>query len=966
MGSDNQSDAVKNEQENNSHRDAPLSVVGIGSSAGGLEALTQFFKAMPMKSGLAFVLVSHLDPRHNSMLPELLQNQTKMKVRQVADNMQVFANQVYVIPPDKDLAILNNTLQLLDRKKTDGPHRPIDVFFRSLARDQGTRAVGIVLSGTGTDGTLGIKAIKAESGLIIVQDSDSAKFDGMPANARATGLVDHILPPEKMPEYLLQYVRYHNKRFMEKSCVQDDRADRALHKIFILIRTVTGHDFSLYKKNTVFRRIERRMYVHQIYTIDEYVDYLRESEREVSILFKELLIGVTSFFRDPEAFLLLKEKYLFNLLQSKPDGYPFRIWVPGCSSGEEVYSIAIVVQECIEALGRNLRVQLFGTDLDEEAISVARAGIYLNSISIDVDPKRLEKFFVKINDHYQIKKSIREMVVFAEQNVIKDPPFTKLDMLCCRNLLIYFGSTLQEKLLPIFHYSLKPGGILLLGTSENIGRFANHFTLLDKKWKIFERCSDLGGIKRPLEFPQLKPLDRLPDENLGVTAKVSSDAGTVKLLKAILSQSKVPVCVVVDDKAEMIYAHGRTGRFLEPAEGEASSNILKMARPGLKAGLTNAIHKMSSERTEVVIKNLRVKSEGISQDINLIVRPLPQIQSGLRGLMLIIFDEIAGKKGKKVSQSSIETKTAKNLDLKRLEDELETSNEGLKSTNEELQSTNEELETSKEELQSLNEESSTVNSELQTRIDELVSANDDIKNLLDATDIATIFLDNDLNIRRFTPLIGKFFHLTPSDVGRSIEHFASTLKDVDIREYAGKVLKTLEKYESVIEDGEGEKYRMRVRPFRTMGNMIEGVVVTFLNVTEFNNTVAALDQSEASWRELVKHSPIGILVITEQLFSYINPTGLGIFGATSDAQLFGTPIAERLAEESREQFFQRLKIMRSQGTPVPVIEKKYIRVDGTPILCETYSAPIVYKSKQSTVIYLRIKEQEASLCVDDQ
>ena len=420
---------------------------------------------------------------------------------------------------------------MLDRKKTDGPHRPIDVFFRSLARDQGTKAVGIVLSGTGTDGTLGIKAIKEESGLIIAQDKDSAKFDGMPSNARATGLVDHIVPPEQMPEHLLQYVRYHSKRFKDTGRVEDDSADRALQKIFILIRTVTGHDFSLYKKNTIFRRIERRMYVHQINTIDEYVNYLRESEREVSILFKELLIGVTSFFRDPEAFLLLKEKYLPNLLQSKPDGYQFRIWVPGCSSGEEVYSIAIIVQECLEVLGRNLDVQLFGTDLDEQAISVARAGIYLNSISIDVGPKRLEKFFTKVDDHYQIRKSIREMVVFAEQNVIKDPPFTKLDMLCCRNLLIYFGPTLQEKLLPIFHYSLKPGGILLLGTSENIGRFAEQFTLLDKKWKIFERRTDPGGIKQALELPKLKALDRLPEENLVVTAKASTDAGYHQIVK---------------------------------------------------------------------------------------------------------------------------------------------------------------------------------------------------------------------------------------------------------------------------------------------------------------------------------------------------------------------------------------------------------------------------------------------------
>ncbi|WP_459944811.1 chemotaxis protein CheB, partial [Desulfocastanea catecholica] len=869
-------------------------VVGIGSSAGGLEALTQFFTAMPEDSGLAFVLVSHLDPKHISMLPELIQNKTKMPVHQIADNMRVAANRIYVIPPDKELAILHGSLQLLDRKQAEGLHRPIDTFFRSLAEDQGNKAVGIILSGTGTDGTLGIKAIKANGGLIIVQDKDSAKFDGMPTNAAATGLADHILPPEKMPEQLLHFLRHANKVEKTMGHIEEDKINHALQKIFVLIRSVTGHDFSQYKKNTICRRIERRMYVHQIDTIDQYVSYLQESEREVFILFKELLIGVTSFFRDGETFRLLKEKYLLKLLQSKPDGYDFRIWVPGCSSGEEVYSLAIVVKECLENLGRNINVQLFGTDLDEEAIRVARAGIYPDSIAIDVSPERLERFFNKVNGHYQIKKNIRGMAVFAEQDVIKDPPFTKLDMLSCRNLLIYFGPELQEKLLPTFHYSLKPGGILLLGTSENIGRSTDLFTLLDKKWKIFERRTNHDGTTSLITLATPQPAERAPIEDTAMAARTSRDVATIRLLKAILSQCDLPVCVVVDDKADLIYAHGRTGRFLEPAEGEASSNILQMARPGLKAGLTHAIRKMSTERADISIKNLRVQNNSDSQDINLIVRPLPDMQSGHRGLMLIIFDETPHEKEKKITHRSKGYIAEKNLDAtvedtKRLEDELrytrenlqttieelETSNEELKSTNEELQSaneelqsTNEELETSKEELQSLNEEASTVNAELQGRIDELVAANDDIKNLLDATDIATIFLDIDLNIRRFTPLIASFFHLTPSDIGRSIEHFATTLKDVDIKKHATQVLRDLEKYESLVVDNRGQQYRMRVRPFRTVSNVIEGVVVTFENVTEFQKMVEALAESEASWQELVEHTPVGIFVLTGETFSY--------------------------------------------------------------------------------------------------
>lgn len=961
-------------------------VVGIGSSAGGLEALTQFFTAMPEDSGLAFVLVSHLDPTHSSMLPELIQNKTKMPVHQISDNMQVAANQIYVIPPDKELAILQGSLQLLDRKKTDSLHRPIDTFFRSLAQDQGNKAIGIILSGTGTDGTLGIKAIKANGGLIIVQDKDSAKFDGMPVNAAATGLADHILPPEKMPEQLRHFLQHYSKVEKAMEHIEEDKINSALQKIFVLIRSVTGHDFSLYKKNTICRRIERRMYVHQIDTIDQYVAYLRESEREVFILFKELLIGVTSFFRDGETFQLLKEKYLLNLLRNKPDGYDFRIWVPGCSSGEEVYSLAIIVKECLETLGRNINIQLFGTDLDEEAIRVARAGIYPDSISIDVSSERLERYFNKVDGHYQIKKNIRGMAVFAEQNVIKDPPFTKLDMLSCRNLLIYFGPELQEKLLPTFHYSLKPGGILLLGTSENIGRATDQFTLLDKKWKIFEKRTNHDNNTSLITLPTLQSVDLARIDDNAMAARTSRDVATIRLLKAILAQNDLPVCVVVDDKADLIYAHGRTGRFLEPAEGEATSNILQMARPGLRAGLAHAIRKMSAERAEIFIKNLRVQNNGFTQDVNLIVRPLPNMQSGHRGLMLIIFDERPSEKAKKVTHPSKAYIPDKDQDTtvqdtKRLEDELrytrenlqttieelETSNEELKSTNEELQSaneelqsTNEELETSKEELQSLNEEASTVNAELQGRIDELVSANDDIKNLLNSTDIATIFLDIDLNIRRFTPLIGSFFHLTPADIGRSIEHFATTLQDVDIKKHASQVLRNLEKYESLVVDNRGQQYRMRVRPFRTVSNVIEGVVATFENVTEFQKMVDALAESEASWQELVKHTPVGIFVLTGQNFSYVNPTGCEILGASAPEQLLGTSIIDRLHEESRARLLELLQSIKSERKTLPTGKEKYRRLDGSTILCDVSVAPIVYEGKKGAVIYAEVDSKEGS------
>ncbi|MGB3226271.1 MAG: chemotaxis protein CheB [Desulforhopalus sp.] len=976
MSEEKTSDTLKMNR-NQKITDAPFSIVGIGSSAGGLEALTQFFTAMPDNSGLAFVLVSHLDPQHDSMLPDLIQNKTKMKVSQVTDNMKVAANQVYIIPPGKELSIFNSRLQLLKRKKTDGIYRPIDAFFRSLAEDRSNKAVGIILSGAGTDGTLGIKAIKAEQGLIIVQNSGSAKYEGMPSSAAATGLADHILPPEQMPKQLMLYVQHYSKREKGLPQEKDESLNHALQKIFMLIRSVTGHDFSQYKQNTISRRIERRIYVHQLANIEQYIDYLKQSEREVFILFKELLIGVTSFFRDPETFRLLKEKYLFDLLKKKPDGSRFRIWVPGCSSGEEVYSLAIIVQESLEALGRNLEVQLFGTDLDKTAISTARTGTYLNSISLDVSEERLKKFFIKVDNQYQVKKNIREMIIFAEQSVIKDPPFTKLDMLSCRNLMIYFGPKLQERLLPTFHYSLNPGGILLLGTSENIGHYADQFTLLDNKWKIFERREDHGSMRQFMDMPKPKAIEKQFEKTVDRAAIFSKDAATVRLLKAILSRSDLPVSVVVNDKGELIYAHGRTGRFLEPAEGEASNNLPEMARPGLKAGLTNAIQKMSIERKEIVVKNLRVRNNGDSQDINLILRPLPDIQSGYRGLMLILFDEIQANLSKtKKIKSTHHTKgdrSESSQELKRLEDELrftrenlektieelETSNEELKSTNEELQSaneelqsTNEELETSKEELQSLNEESSTVNSELQGRIDELVSANDDIKNLLDATDIATIFLDINLNIRRFTPLIGRFLHLTHSDRGRSIEHFATTLKDVDIKEHASQVLKDLEKYESVVEDTDGQKYRMRVRPFRTVNNIIEGVVITFENITEFKKTVEALTESEILWRELVKHSPVGIFVLTGHTINYTNPAGLKILGSSSPDEFHSSSFTNWVHEESRENLLGLLSKMGNEQDTHPAIEEKLIKIDGSTVVCDISAAPIIYGGKKSTVIYV--------------
>ncbi len=620
-------------------KDVRCPVVGIGASAGGLEAFEAFVKALPEDLGIAYVLVVHLDPSHASILPELIQKKTRMKVCQITDNIEIVPDQIFIIPPNKDLVIINKTLQLLDKKKPRGTNLPIDTFFRSLAQDLGSMATGIILSGTGTDGTLGVRAIKGEAGLVMVQDLQSAKYDGMPRSAIASGLADYVLPPEKMPEQLGRFA-VHQVRAQEGGTRPgDENMAQALQKIYALLRTATNHDFSLYKKNTICRRIERRMQVQQIDNIDDYVRYLQESDTETATLFNELLIGVTSFFRDSVPFELLKDIYLPELLKDKPDEYRIRIWVPGCSSGEEAYSLAVIVRECMETLGRRFEVQIFGTDLDENAINVARIGRYPDSIAADVSPERLKRFFTKEETYYRINKNIREMVVFAPQNIIKDPPFTRLDLLSCRNLLIYFGQKLQNQLLPIFHYSLKEDGLLFLGSSESISQTTDLFTVLDKKWKIF-KCQPSGRTTLPaLYYPTAEPVLQLVEKE-ALASSQDRDVNTTRLLKVMLAHSNLPPSVVIDDSANIIFIHGRTGRFLEPAEGETSANIVKMARPGLQADLGRAIRRLAADRQEMRISGLRINDNGGHVDVNIILRPLPDFQTGQRRLTMVMFDEI--------------------------------------------------------------------------------------------------------------------------------------------------------------------------------------------------------------------------------------------------------------------------------------------------------------------------------------
>ena len=827
-------------------------VVGLGASAGGLEALEAFFKAMPTNSGAAFVVVAHLDPTHISLMPELLQKHTQMPVAQITDGTRVKPDHVYIIPPNRDLSMLSGTLQLLEMVHQRGANLPIDHFFRALAQDQGSNAIGIILSGTGSDGSIGIKAIKAELGMAMAQSEASAKYDGMPRCAIATGVIDYILPPEQMPKQLLAYLEHSAHRVPAELTGRGGKMPDALQKIFVILRARSNHDFSLYKQNTICRRIERRMNVHQLDDINDYVRFLQESDKEAAILFNELLIGVTNFFRDADAFASLSNA-LMEMLQSRPADYTVRVWVAGCSSGEEAYSVAMLLIECMESLKRHFSVQIFATDIDDNAIATARGGLYPASILADVSEERLRRFFIREEDgQYRIRKNVREMLVFAPQNLIKDPPFTKLDLLCCRNLLIYLGPELQQKLLPLFHYSLKDDGILFLGSSETIGQHTDCFRPLDKKWKIFHAVRSLTLPRQPLVFPVLPPGHAEAKEAaMPDSIQQLEETSAFQMVEAILQQSDAPPCVIINEACNILYVYGKTGRFLEPAEGKVSVNLLEMVRPGLKKELTEAIHKVALHKQAVSCKGISVQYNSSGLVIDLLVKPILE-SSVMRGMLMVVFDEVSGTEGKlqpkrraisnRPARSAAELEeelhhTRENLqttieELETSNEELKSTNEELQSTNEELQSTNEELETSKEELQSLNEEAATVNAELQSRIDELSNANDDMKNLLDSTDIATVFLDSDLRIRRFTPRVTDIIPLAAADAGRPVSHFSTTLIDIDLVGDARAVLEDLIVREKEAVSKDGKVFLIRLRPYRTVANVIDGVVITLTDISE--------------------------------------------------------------------------------------------------------------------------------------
>jgi len=838
-------DSQKNTHQSVSSPQCPI--VGIGASAGGLEAYETFFKLCPYDIGMAFVLVPHLAPDHISLLPEILQPCTKMPIETVSNYLTVKPNHVYIIPPNFQMNIVKGCLYLTQPEKPHGHRMLIDDFFNSLALDQGANAIGIILSGTGSDGTLGLSAIYHAGGTTFAQDPTTAKFDGMPKSAINARIVTRIANIDTIIKALI----FHQSAKLAPFETNDDQINlNDINQILAQTKNITGHDFSLYKKSTVNRRIQRRMSIHNFIHMEVYARYLKKHPDEARLLFNELLINVTSFFRDKEAFDRFEQELLPKLFKTKNDGDHIRVWVCGCSTGEEAYSIAILIYEALQKTKQKLVIQIFATDLDEDAITFARAGVYSADQCLGLSLEQLESYFTPHQNGHKINKVIREMIIFAVQNVVKDPPFTKLDLLTCRNLMIYLESELQNWLIKTFHYALMPNGLLFLSLSESIGSNVTLFKPIDRKWKIYASSSTEDQVNLQMnDLIKISPSNRKRSP-LKEAKKAMSKMSLAEFSRRILVQFYAPASVITDFEGNILYVHGETGKYLRPAPGQASLNIIEMAREGLEIELRSAIQVAAHQDIPTLNYPVKVKTNGDFTLVSLNVRALPNQIDDIQKVLLISFIDIDSNKPKrrrnpKVQESErVEALERDLISLKEnyqvmieeqqsSNEELKSTNEELQSTNEEMQSTNEELETSKEELQSVNEELTNVNNELSGKFELLHTMQNDMKNLLDSTNIGIIFMDKHLYIRSFTREATRFYRLVLSDVGRALSDIKMVSDQVndDLIEAARRVLDTLIPHEREIKIDDNTWVMVRIQPYRTLENYIDGVVMTFTDIS---------------------------------------------------------------------------------------------------------------------------------------
>jgi two-component system CheB/CheR fusion protein len=867
-------------------------IAALGASAGGLEALEKFFKHMPVNAGIAFIVVQHLAPDRESALGELLARCTQMPVEQARDNAQAEPNRVYIIPPNATLTIEDCKLRVAAPAEPRGHRTPIDSLFRSLARDRGEDAVCIMLSGTGTDGTLGLREIKEHGGMAMAQTLESAKYDAILRSAIATGLVDHVLPVEEMPAKLMEYAVHLHSLDGKPGSIRDQISTR-IGKIHGLLRRRAGHDFSQYKESTIARRLERRMKALQVDTVEQYVQMLESQPEEADRLFKDLLIGVTQFFRDSEAFQALEREVVPKLFEGKDSGAEVRACVVGCASGEEAYSIAILLCEHAATLDNALRIKIFATDIDERGLETARKGLYPEAIAEHVSPERLERFFSKQDHSYQVKRELRELCIFSTHSFIKDPPFSRLDLISCRNVMIYLGPDLQRKIIPLFHYALRSGGYLFLGPSESAAGHLGLFRASDKKHRIFQKKDLVRRTAVHFPFTDIarpkQPEERQPE---------TEERNFPKRLEHIILQRYRPACVAVQENGDAVYFSGRINRYLEQPTGSPETNVINMAREGLRIPLRTALHHAVTTRERAMQRGISVQTNGGMSSIDIAVEPLTDFRPA--NLYMIVFEDAGANPGVSPGPQHGETpapEAGSEEIIQHLEselraaqehaqaafEELETSNEELKSANEEYQSTNEELETSKEELQSFNEELETVNTELNRKITELDKANSDLQNLLDSTQIATIFLDRELRVKSFTPAAVGMFRLIAGDVGRPITDLAARFHDEDLERDIGEVLRTLSARDRQLAGEGGHHYQMRILPYRTVHNVIDGVVVTFADVTDLKEAELRALDAKAYAQKIVETVREPLLVLDAGLrVQSANKSFYEAFGVVAD------------------------------------------------------------------------------------
>jgi len=962
-------------------------IVGIGASAGGLEALEKLFRNMPPDTGMGFVVVQHLSPEYKSLMVELLSKHTRMSVLRAEDGHPVHPDCVYLIPPKKNMTIEGGKLQLREKDSQAVINLPIDIFLRSLAEDQGETAIGIILSGTGSDGMRGVRAIKESGGMVMVQDEESAKFNGMPRSAISTGVADYILPAEDMPAELVHFTRNHGPDGEDRSPKPLITDDDTLGNILQILNQETGVDFSYYKPTTVVRRIERRLQVNQLEKLDEYLRYMRKSPREKFLLYKEILIGVTNFFRDPEAYEKLNNEVIPAIFEGRSSKDPVRVWCAGCSTGEEAYSLAMLFMEYFEAAEKTADIKIFATDIDREALAFAGNGIYPDSIAADLSPERLQRFFTKHEGNYQVSRRIREMVVFAAHNLSKDPPFTRTDLISCRNLLIYLKPVLQKKILSLFSFSLKPTGFLFLGSSESLGDQSDHFKVLDTKWKLFQARGDHKAPLAPtLSMPEMTPKKMVSKTSLRHSQKITFELLEQICHTMVLSTSRC--CILVDEDFKLVYIFGDSGDYLTFGGGQVSLDVLKLVHPELSMPLSTALHRTLKEEKEIVYKDISIKKKDRVRRIDLkarIVRSDRQTQQYL----MVFFEpsrQMAPRAGDEETEDPLNDQAGYRIqdleqdlqqtreNLQATIEELKASNEELQSTNEELLASNEELQSTNEELQSVNEELYTVNNEYQHKIQELTNLNNDMDNLLRCTDIGTVFLDNTIRIRRFTPASTRHINLMEQDVDRPLSHISHNLHYDEFGDDARQVIQTGKGLTREVIHRNGAPILIKMFPYLDENDKSQGLVVNFVDVSVLQKAEDDLDHMRKEKDHLLNNfiemfpgriaviDPRGEVKITNRAWrEYAKQERSEIKSAPENGDYTGLwrHFPEKEGECSVETLRERLKAVLTGNTPYFSGAYTWSEGDGTKrVLIQ--AAPLREKGGGMVISHADIPE--AAVC----